>query len=109
MAFQDPFPGLKKPLDRQDLIRAMRLDLAAEQEAIATYSAHADATSDLLAKKVLTSIINEERTHAGEFLRLIQLFTNDEPDFQIKGYEEVDKILEALSPLEARQLAHMMK
>lgn len=109
MAFQDPFPGLKKPLDKPDLIRALRLDLAAEQEAISTYTAHADATSELLAKKILTSIANEERMHAGEFLRLIQHLTGDEPEFQLKGYEEVDKILEGLNPAEARELAQMMR
>lgn len=45
MAFQDPFPGLSKPLSNQDLIRALRLDLAAELEAANLYEAHAEPSS----------------------------------------------------------------
>ena len=105
MSFTDPFPGLCKPLNKADLIRALRLDLAAEEDAVSLYTAHADATSDPLARAVLTSIADEERVHAGEFIRLLQLLSGDENRFQLRGYEEVDKIVEAMSPSELREIA----
>lgn len=104
MAFQNPFPGLSKPLDDNDLVRALRLDLAAEEEATFIYTAHADACRHPAVRKALNDIANEERVHAGEFLRLIQLLTHDEPKFQLEGYEEVDKVFEALSPGEIKEV-----
>ena len=54
-----------------ELIRAMRINLSAEEDATSLYMAHADATDNELAKKVLIDIANEERVHVGEFQRLI--------------------------------------
>ncbi|HMA05562.1 MAG TPA: ferritin family protein [Methanomicrobiales archaeon] len=81
-------PGRK--LTKEELIRAIRQDLAAEHEAVHLYLAHADATDHPLAKAVLTDIANEERVHAGEFARLIALLTGDEDSFLAKGAKEVD-------------------
>ncbi len=103
MAFQDPFPGLSKPLSHDDLIRALRLDLAAEEEAVNLYMAHHDATTNPVARKVLHSIADEERVHAGEFTRLIQRLTGDEHKFQLEGYNEVDKMLESFSLAELKE------
>jgi rubrerythrin len=103
MAFQNPFPGLDKPLSNEDLIRAIRLDLAAEEEATYIYTAHADATNNPIARKVLLDIANEERVHAGEFKRLLQRLAPKESELQLKGYNEVDKILEEFSPEEIRE------
>lgn len=103
MAFQNPFPGLAKPLDLEDLIRALRLDLAAEEEAAFIYTAHADATSNPIAKRVLNDIADEERVHAGEFRRLLQHLASNESEFQLKGYNEVDKILATYPPEEIKK------
>ena len=54
------------------------MDLAAEQDAASLYTAHAGATDDPLAKKVLLSVAAEERVHAGEFLELLKRIAGDE-------------------------------
>lgn len=105
MAFADPFPGMDRPLSEADLIRALRLDLAAEEEAIHLYMAHANATSNELAKKALTSIANEERVHAGEFTRLLQRLDPIEVKLQLQGYDEIDKMIELLSQDELKDMA----
>ena len=90
--FVNPFSGKipDRSLTDEELIRAIRLDLAAEHEAIHTYLAHADATENPLAKAVLIDIANEERVHAGEFDRLISILTGDEDEYLSKGAKEVD-------------------
>jgi rubrerythrin len=92
--FVNPFSGKipDRPLTHEELIRAIRLDLAAEHEAIHTYLAHADATENPLVKAVLIDIANEERVHAGEFDRLLAILTGDENEYLIKGANEVDVI-----------------
>jgi rubrerythrin len=90
--FVNPFSGKipDRPLTHEELIRAIRLDLAAEHEAVHTYLSHADATENPLAKAVLIDIANEERVHAGEFDRLISILTGDEDEYLSKGAREVD-------------------
>lgn len=92
--FINPFSG--KVPDRKltlgELIRAIRLNIAAEQEAVHLYMAHADATDHPLAKEVLIDIANEERVHAGEFQRLLEILTGDEAKLMAEGREEVDEI-----------------
>jgi hypothetical protein len=92
--FVNPFSGKvpDRKLTLNELIRAVRLDLAAEEEAVHEYTAQADATDDVLARKVLLDIANEERTHAGEFLRLLQLLTGDEDKWHADGAAEVDNL-----------------
>ncbi|HVN74023.1 MAG TPA: ferritin family protein [Methanoregula sp.] len=91
-AFVDPFSGKvpDRKLTDAELVRALRLNLSAEEEATHLYMAHADATDNPLAKAVLIDIANEERVHVGEFARLIQILTGDEDDFLAKGTAEVD-------------------
>jgi rubrerythrin len=92
--FVNPFTG--KVPDRKltlgELIRAIRLDLAAEHEAVHAYMAHAEATDHPLAKEVLMDIANEERVHAGEFGRLLEILTGDEASFLEEGSKEVDNM-----------------
>jgi len=92
--FVNPFSGKipDRPLTHEELIRAIRLDLAAEHEAVHTYLAHADATENPLAKAVLIDIANEERVHAGEFDRLLSILTGDEDVYLSRGAKEVDVI-----------------
>jgi len=96
--FMNPFSGRvpERKLTKEELIRAIRMDLAAEEEAVHVYMAHAEATDDPLVKKVLMDIANEERIHAGEFLRLLQILTGDEDEYLRKGAEEVDEMAEEL-------------
>jgi uncharacterized protein len=97
--FLNPFSG-KVPdrlLTKEELIRAIRLDLAAEHEAVHVYMAHAEATDNPLAKKVLIDIANEERVHAGEFARLLSILTGDEDALLAQGAKEVDEMAAELS------------
>lgn len=92
--FVNPFSGKvpDRKLTLEELIRAIRLNLAAEHEAVHLYMAHAEATDHPLAKKVLIDIANEERVHAGEFERLLQILTGDEDRWLAEGREEVDEM-----------------
>ena len=92
--FLNPFSGKlpDRKLTLEELIRAIRLDLCAEHEAVHLYMAHAEATDHPLAKKVLIDIANEERVHAGEFSRLLQILTGDEDTFLAEGAQEVDEM-----------------
>jgi rubrerythrin len=93
--FLNPFSGKvpDRKLTHQELIRAIRLNIAAEEEAIHLYMAHADATDHPLAKKVLIDVANEEREHVGEFTRLLNILTGHEEDrFLAAGAQEVDEL-----------------
>lgn len=95
--FADPFYGNvpDRKLSVDELIRALRLNVAAEEEAAALYEAHAAATDNPLARKVLLDIANEERVHVGEFTRLIDILTKGEEQAWINnGYAEVDEMAE---------------
>jgi rubrerythrin len=102
--FLNPFSGKvpDRKLTIEELIRAIRLDLAAEHEAVHLYMAHADATDHPLAKEVLIDIANEERVHAGEFARLLQILTGDEDTFLAEGVEEVDEMAAELGKPEEK-------
>ncbi len=92
--FTNPFTGKvpDRKLTLSELVRAVRLDVAAEEEAIHIYDAQADATDNALARKVLLDIANEERVHVGEFQRLLQLLTGDEDKWLADGAGEVDEL-----------------
>ena len=55
-----------------------------------------DSTDDKLAREVLTDIANEERVHAGEFLRLLKHLAPDEEKFYTEGAEEVEQEMNKL-------------
>jgi rubrerythrin len=97
--FTNPFGSVvpDRKLTHEELIRAIRLNLAAEHEAIYLYMAHAEATDHPLAKKVLIDIANEEREHAGEFGRLLEILTGDEAEWLAEGREEVDEMAAELA------------
>ncbi|MBU1274922.1 MAG: rubrerythrin [Proteobacteria bacterium] len=98
--FMDPFTGMtpgRKMKDRE-LARAIRLSLAAEQEAIHLYEALADATTNKLAAAVLQDIADEEKEHAGEFLRLLKILAPGEEKWLDNGAAEVDEMAAKLKP-----------
>jgi len=92
--FVNPFSGKvpDRKLTMEELIRAIRLDISAEQEAVHLYMAHAEATDNPLARKVFIDIADEERVHIGEFARLISILTGDEDTHLAKGAMEVDEM-----------------
>ncbi len=90
--FLNPYGGrtLGREMLMEELIRAIRQNIAAEQEAVHLYSAHAEVAGHALARQVLLDIANEERVHIGEFQRLLEILSGDEVAWQAKGREEVD-------------------
>lgn len=91
--FGSPFSGLAhdRTLTKEELIRAIRFMVAAEYEAIQMYMQLAESTDNELAIEVLKDIANEERVHAGEFLRLLHELAPDEATFYRDGAKEVEE------------------
>ncbi len=94
--FGTPFSGMKKDrnVTKAELVRAIRFMISAEYEAVQLYMQLAESTTDKLAKEVLTDIADEERVHAGEFLRLLYHLAPDEEKFYKEGAEEVNEMIE---------------
>lgn len=96
--FCDPFSVMKgdRKLTHDELVRAIRFMIAAEYEAIQLYQQTAESTDNELAKQVLLDIADEEKEHAGEFLRLLRELDPDEEKFYKEGYEEVEEMIAKL-------------
>ena len=94
--FGTPFSVLaqKQPITHEELVRAVRLMVAAEYEAVQLYTELAESTYNTLAVDVLKSIADEERIHAGEFLRLLKELAPDEERFYDEGAKEVEQQIE---------------
>jgi rubrerythrin len=96
--FSSPFTLLKndRKLTHDELVRAIRFMIAAEYEAVQLYQQTAESTDNKLAKEVLLDIADEEKEHAGEFLRLLRELEPDEEKFYREGYEEVEEMIAKL-------------
>ncbi|AEG60953.1 ferritin family protein [Desulforamulus ruminis] len=93
--FGNPFAGFaaKQKLTQGELIRAIRFLVAAEYEAVQLYMQLAESTDHTLTQEVLKDIADEERVHAGEFLRLLKELAPDEEKFYQEGAEEVEEMI----------------
>ncbi|OPX67069.1 MAG: Rubrerythrin [Methanomassiliicoccales archaeon PtaB.Bin215] len=91
--FGQPFSGLAngRKLTEAELIRAIRFMVSAEYEAVQLYMQLAESTDNKLAIEVLKDIADEERVHAGEFLRLLKELSPDEEEFYKEGAKEVEE------------------
>ncbi len=86
----NPFvANVSRQLSAEELVQALRVDLAGELEAIIGYEAHAMATTDERVKKVLYHIADEERQHVGELQQLIYMLSPNEQKQVEKGKQEV--------------------
>jgi rubrerythrin len=94
--FGTPFSGLahSRHLSHEELIRAVRFMVAAEYEAVQLYMQLAESIDNKLAIEVLKDIADEEKVHAGEFLRLLKELAPDEEDFYNEGAKEVEEEIE---------------
>jgi rubrerythrin len=97
--FGHPFSGLAKDrkLTHEELVRSIRFMISAEYEAIQLYMQLAESTDNKLAIEVLKDIADEEKVHAGEFLRLLKELDPEEESFYQEGAEEVEEEIEALA------------
>lgn len=98
--FGTPFAGLAlgRPVTQEELIRAIRFSVSAEYEAIQLYMQLAESTDNRLAQVVLRDIADEERVHAGEFLRLLHELAPDEARHYAEGSAEVEELMERERP-----------
>ena len=96
--FTNAFSGLKenRKLTHGELVRAIRCMMAAEDEAIQLYTQLAESIDHKLAQEVLLDISNEEKEHAGEFLRLLQVLAPDEQGFYDEGMGETNEKIDKL-------------
>lgn len=96
--FGNPFgANVPRKLNKEELIQAVRLNIAGELEAIYVYDAHIQATDDLVAKKVISDIRDEEKAHIGELLSLLKYLDPKEAEFLAEGEQEVREMLEELN------------
>jgi rubrerythrin len=96
--FGTAFSGLAndRKLTDEELIRAIRFMVAAEYEAIQLYMQLAESTDNRLTINVLKDIADEERVHAGEFLRLLKELSPYEEKFYAEGADEVEEEIHKL-------------
>jgi rubrerythrin len=93
--FGSCFSGLAhgRKLTHAELIRAIRFMIAAEYEAVQLYMQLAESIDNELAIQVLKDIADEERVHAGEFLRLLKELAPDEEKLYAEGAREVEETI----------------
>ena len=96
--FGSPFSSLAndRKLTREELIRAIRFMIAAEYEAVQMYMQLSESIDDRFAQAVLKDIADEERVHAGEFLKLLYHLAPNEEKLYEKGATEVNEIMDNL-------------
>ncbi|MDF2985981.1 MAG: hypothetical protein K0R50_1491 [Eubacterium sp.] len=95
--FANPFQGnVNRKLTKEELIQAIRLDIAGEIEAIYVYDAHVQATDDEIAKKIISDIRDEEKAHVGELMTLLRILDPKEAELFASGEEEVKELLAEL-------------
>lgn len=96
--FGTAFSGLAagRKLTHQELVRAIRFMVAAEYEAVQVYMQLAESIDNKLAIDVLKDIADEERVHAGEFLRLLKELDPEEEKFYSEGAKEVEEVIDEL-------------
>ena len=79
-----------------DIEVTLRDAIAAEYDAIKLYTQMAESIDNELARKILLSVIDEEKVHAGEFLRVLELLAPEEARQYARGAQEVeDQLTEA--------------
>ncbi|GKU24148.1 demethoxyubiquinone hydroxylase family protein [Clostridium folliculivorans] len=86
----NPFvANVPRKMNAEELVQALRVDIAGELEAIIGYEAHAMATDDERAKKVLYHIADEERRHVGELQQLLYILSPKEAENTEKGRQKI--------------------
>jgi len=88
----DPFvANVPRQMSSDELLQALRVDIAGELEAIIGYEAHAMATTDTRVKKVLAHIADEERQHVGELQQLLFMLNPNEQQMHEQGKKSVQQ------------------
>ncbi len=83
-----------RKLTKEELIRGIRFNIAAEYEAIQLYEQIKESTDNELVHTVLTDIANEEREHVGELFKLLITLDPEEAKFYSEGAHEVEDMMD---------------
>lgn len=101
-AFGNPFVGNPdRKLTKEELIQAIRLNIAGELEAIYIYDAHVQSIDDPRAREVIANIRDEEKIHVGELMTLLRILDPAEADLFEVGQSEVHDLLAGLDKRES--------
>ena len=104
----NPFVALvPRKMTKQELVQAVRVEIAGELEAQLLYEAHAAATDDEVARKVFLDIADEEKEHMGELLALLQHLAPQEANHIAEGVGEVQGMMEDLG-IDADEIGNLM-
>ncbi len=96
-SFANPFQGnVPRKMNKEELIQAVRLDIAGELEAIFLYDAHVQATDIELARTVIGDIRDEEKAHVGELMTLLYALDPKEAEHFASGRAEVREMMRDL-------------
>lgn len=108
-SFANPFQGnVDRKMTQEELVQAVRLNIAGELEAIYVYDAHVLATDNELAKKVIGDIRDEEKAHVGELFTLLYALDPTEAEHFASGRAEVQEMMAELrsAPAPAQEAAN---
>ena len=89
----DAVDSLMKGKPQNMDLRALRLAIMAEYEAINLYERMADTVRNPKIKKMLLDVANEEKVHIGEFEHLLELLDKDHESHEDKGEEEAKDLV----------------
>ncbi len=88
----NPFvANIPRQMSPEELVQALRVDMAGELEAIIGYESHAMATNDERVKKVLYHIADDERRHVGELQQLLFMLSPKESEYVEKGKQAIQQ------------------
>ncbi|ADV64662.1 ferritin family protein [Desulfurococcus mucosus] len=83
-------PGRK--LTREEIAEALRLSIIAELDAVNLYLQLARSIDDENVRKVFEDVANEEKTHIGEFLALLEALDPEQSKRLGEGASEVKEL-----------------
>ena len=94
--FSSPFSGTeyKRKLSKTELIRAIRFSIASEFEAIQIYEQISESITDKNAQKILEEIVDDEKVHVGNFMKLLYIIEPVEKEFYKEGMQEAKDLLD---------------
>lgn len=82
-------------LTEDELVRAIRVGIKAEIDAVHLYDMIAESTDNEKVAKIMRDVAKEERVHIGEFLRLIQeIYPQEMKDYN-EGASEAEELFDS--------------
>lgn len=94
--FASPFVVMhaERKLTKDELVRAIRFNIASEYEAAQFYEQLAESTDNKNAKRLLKEIADDELVHVGNFQKLLFELNPDEQEHYAQGHKEAIEVME---------------